>query len=88
MKFLCLILCQREVCTNDDADADTNNDANDNDRHCMIVQGSLVDKPNEPKTTFRVYPNVVRDLSEPTQYYLTFRNVGPFYLHKGTVVFQ
>ena len=38
MKFLCLILCQGEVCTvaNDDA-------------QFMTVQGSLVDKPNEPK---------------------------------------
>ena len=37
------------MCT-DDADADTiDADAND-DGKFMIVQGSLVDKPNEPKT--------------------------------------
>ena len=44
MKFLCLTMCQGEVCT-DDANAD---DANDG--QSMIVQGSLVDKPNEPKS--------------------------------------
>ena len=38
MKFLCLTMCQGEVCTDD---------AND-DGQSMIVQGSLVDKPNEP----------------------------------------
>ena len=38
-----------EVCTDDEADA---NDANTNDdRQSMIAQGSLVDKPNEPKIT-------------------------------------
>ena len=42
MKFLCLILWQVEVCT----DADT--DAND-DGQSLIVEGSLVDKRNEPK---------------------------------------
>ena len=41
-----LTLCQGEVCTDD-----TNIDAND-DGQCMIVEGSLVDKPNEPKTKF------------------------------------
>ena len=45
MKLLCLTMCQREVCTDDD----NANDANDG--QSMIVQGSLVDKPNEPKTT-------------------------------------
>ena len=34
MKFLCLILCQGEVCT--DNNANVNNDANDN-RQSMIV---------------------------------------------------
>ena len=49
MKFLCLNLCQGELCTDDDTNANT--DANDDDdRQFMIVQGSLVDKPNEPKT--------------------------------------
>ena len=47
MKILCLILCQGEVCTNDSTNANAN--AND-DGQSMIVQGSLVDKPNEPKT--------------------------------------
>ena len=46
IKFVHLILCQGEVCTDDD-----NTDAND-DGQCMIVEGSLVDKPNEPKTQF------------------------------------
>ena len=45
MKFVCLTLCQGEVCTDDDANDD---DAND-DGQSMIVKGSLVDKPNEPK---------------------------------------
>ena len=39
MKFLCLTMCQGKVCTDDNA----------NDKQSMIVQGSLVDKPNEPK---------------------------------------
>ena len=48
IKFLCLILCQWEVCTDN---TDTNdNDAND-DEQCMIVLGSLVDKSNESKNT-------------------------------------
>ena len=47
VKFLCLTLCQEEVCTDDN----TNDDANANDDgQSMIVKGSLVDKPNEPKT--------------------------------------
>ena len=41
MKFLCLTLCQGEVCTDD---------TNDNGQS-MIVYGSLVDKPNESKST-------------------------------------
>ena len=41
VKFLCLTLCQGEVCTDDDDDA--------NDGQSMVVEGSLVDKPNEPK---------------------------------------
>ena len=45
MQFLCLTLCQGEVCTNDDANADVDDDNGRN----MIVQGSLADKPNEPK---------------------------------------
>ena len=45
-KFLCLTLCQGEVCT--DADDVNDDDANDNGQS-MIVQGPLVDKPNEPK---------------------------------------
>ena len=50
MKFLCLTMCQREVCT-DDANDDAN-DANPNyDGQSMIVKGSLVDKPNEPKSS-------------------------------------
>ena len=48
MKFLCLSLCQGKVCT-DDAN-DDNANAND-DGQSMIVEGSLVDKPNEPKTS-------------------------------------
>ena len=47
MKLLCLTLCQGEVCTDD---SDANTDAND-DRQSMIVEDSLVDKPNEPKST-------------------------------------
>ena len=45
MKFLCLTLWQGEVYT-DDNDANDNND----DGQFMIVQGSLVDKLNEPKS--------------------------------------
>ena len=47
MKFLSLTLCQGEFCTDDNANADTNDD---DDGQFMIVKGSLVDKPNEPKT--------------------------------------
>ena len=55
MKFLCLTLCQGEVCTDDDNNA---NDANTNDDgQSMIVQGSLVDKPNEPKKSEIVFSN-------------------------------
>ena len=42
MKFLCLTLCQGEVCT-DDADDDANADTNDDGQ-------SMIDKPNEPIT--------------------------------------
>ena len=44
-------MCQGKVCTDANADMmqdDTNND----DGQFMIVYGSLVDKPNEPKSTF------------------------------------
>ena len=50
MRFLCLTLCQGEVCTDDN---DANADAND-DRQSIIVLGSLVDKPNEPIIYFAV----------------------------------
>ena len=49
MKFLCLTMCQGEMCTDDANNA--NADANVNNGQSMIVQGSLVDKPNEPKST-------------------------------------
>ena len=46
MKFLCLTLWLGGVCTDD-----TNNGANDdNNGQSMIVEGSLVNKPNEPRT--------------------------------------
>ena len=44
MKFLCLTLFLGEVCTDVNADTKTPNEQS------MIVQGSLVDKPNVPKT--------------------------------------
>ena len=48
MKILYLILWPGEVCTDaTDADADTNCT---NTAQNMIVKGSLVDKPNEPKS--------------------------------------
>ena len=51
MKFLCLNMWLEEVCrdnTNDnDDDAKTTHD-----RQSMILYGSLVDKPNEPKSPF------------------------------------
>ena len=47
MKLLCLILWQGEVCT--DANIETNDDT-----QSMIVQGSLTDKPNEPKILQRL----------------------------------
>ena len=46
MKFLSLSLCQGEVCTDDDNNANTNDDGQG---QSMIVKGSLVDKQNEPK---------------------------------------
>ena len=50
MKFRCLTLCQGEVCTDDN-----NADVNDNDDNAQwtmheLYKGSLVHKPNEPKT--------------------------------------
>ena len=47
MKFLCLNLWLGEVYTDTNTDANTN-DADD--AQSMIVQGPLVDKPNEPKS--------------------------------------
>ena len=52
MKFLCLTMGQGEVCTDN---ADTNNTDDANDGQSMIVQGSLVDKPNEPKTSTVIF---------------------------------
>ena len=60
MKFLCLTLCQGEVCT--DHANDDNANANV-DRQSMIVQGSLVDKPNEPRTICQNhYLHIWRDI--------------------------
>ena len=42
-------MCQGEVCT-DDANTNDANADDAKDGQSMIVQGSLVDKPNEPKT--------------------------------------
>ena len=50
VKFLCLTLWQGEVCREND------DDANDDDAQSMIVQGPLVDKPNEPKTGTKRQP--------------------------------
>ena len=44
MKLLYQTQCQGEVCTDDDAD----------DGQFMIVQGSLVDKPNKPTILYRL----------------------------------
>ena len=66
MKFLCLNLCQGEVCT----DANTSNagcrtqmmqDGND-DGQCIIVLGSLVEKPNEPIKSHFLIPLEPRKL--------------------------
>ena len=46
MKFVCQILWLGEVCT--DTNTDDNDTNTNNDEQSMIVQGSLVDKPNEP----------------------------------------
>ena len=54
MKFLCLTLCQGEVCTYDTNDTNADN-ANG---QSMIVKGSLVDKPNEP-TTYKHMSNLI-----------------------------
>ena len=43
MKFLCLTLWLGGVYTDDDA--------KNNDGQSMLVYGSLVDKPNEPKSS-------------------------------------
>ena len=37
------------MCTDDNADTNMEASANDDDAQFMIVLGSLVDKPNEPK---------------------------------------
>ena len=58
MKFLCLTLCQGEVCTDDDDDAN----ANANDGQSMIANGSLVDKPNELKTKKKSLKHLPRTL--------------------------
>ena len=47
MKFLCLTLWQGKVCTDDDANDD---DTNTNDNRQSMIEGSLADKRNEPKT--------------------------------------
>ena len=57
IKFVCLTLCQGEVCT-DDTNADDDANAN-NDRQSMIVSGSLADKPNEPKIIWHVFRDAV-----------------------------
>ena len=55
MKFVCLNLWLGEVCTDGHADADANADTNDDHaRQSMIGKGSLVDKPNEPKTLLSI----------------------------------
>ena len=54
MKFLCLILCQGEVCTDNSANANK-----DDDGQFMIVQGTLVAELNEPKN------KIVDKLVEP-----------------------
>ena len=48
MKFTCLNLWLEEVCTDD---TNANNDDDKMYIKSMIVYGSLVDKPNEPKMT-------------------------------------
>ena len=51
-EFICLTLCQGEVCTD-----------KDDDRQFMIVQGSLVDKPNETNVVFgMLVPYIYIDL--------------------------
>ena len=45
MKFVCLNVWLGEVCTDNANNANINDDG-----QCMIIQGALVDKPNEPKT--------------------------------------
>ena len=50
MMLLCLTLWLGGVCTDDDDAND--DDAKDNDGQSMIVNGSLVDKPNEPKSSW------------------------------------
>ena len=70
MKFLCLTLCQGEVCTDDVTNADANND----DGQFMIVKGCLVDKPNEPKidiTTILNSPGKTKTFSELAQFDMT-----------------
>ena len=52
MKVLHLNLWLGDVCTDDDANGDnTNDDANEARRTKHDCIGSLVDKPNEPKST-------------------------------------
>ena len=48
MKFLCLILWLGWVCTDD---VNTDDAADAEGAQSMIVYGSLVDKPKEPKTS-------------------------------------
>ena len=48
MKVLCVTLWLRGVCTDN---ADANDDTNDDDAQSMTVKGSLVDKPNKPKSS-------------------------------------
>ena len=49
MKFLCLILWQGEVCTDTNNDADADEADADDVQSMIVVQGSLIGKPNEPK---------------------------------------
>ena len=64
LKFLCLTLWQEEVCIDANNVNDTNNEANNDNTHgqSMIVQGLLVDKPNEPKSltfSFTIYVSII-----------------------------
>ena len=99
MKFLCLTPCQGEVCTDDANDTNAENantddaDANANDDgQSMIVEGTLVDKPNEQKIVLWSYTCQLRLFLWPILFHSFFSKKLSFLLehtaHLNSKIFK